>query len=391
MNLLCCLDHKFLTHEGAAYDLFQMGAAFFADYLAVFDTITVLARSAAVERVPENAVRVDSERVTLHQDVRSANRLAWLFLARWGNRSLIRREVLKADSVVVRVPSQLGGLAALEAHRQRVPFLAEVVGDPEESIGNLGSGLPYRLLAVWEKLRLKRILNLASAATYVSREYLQEKYPVAAGVPVDSISSIRLPREEIKEVRSYLAPPQPLRIVYVASLISYKRHRDLIAACSRLSRKGCDLEVHLAGDGPQREDLEAAAARAGIQDKINFHGHISERAALLDLLDRCDIFIIPSATEGLPRAVIEAMARGLPCLGTAAGGIPELIRPEDLFPVGDVAELARLIEDRSKDLDSLWEMSRHSIAQALQFTAEELSTRRRRIYRALADRAAESA
>jgi glycosyltransferase involved in cell wall biosynthesis len=57
-------------------------------------------------------------------------------------------------------------------------------------------------------------------------------------------------------------------------------------------------------------------------------------------LDKADVFVLPSYQEGLPRAMIEAMARALPCIGSTVGGIPELLNQEDMIPPGNVAALA---------------------------------------------------
>ena len=104
----------------------------------------------------------------------------------------------------------------------------------------------------------------------------------------------------------------------------------LIEAIARCVRSGVDLTAVIAGDGKYRPALMALAERIGISSRIQFVGQVTEGKPVRDILDKSDLFVLPSRTEGLPRAMIEAMARGLPCIGSAVGGIPELTRGERL-------------------------------------------------------------
>ena len=73
---------------------------------------------------------------------------------------------------------------------------------------------------------------------------------------------------------------------------------------------------------------------------MRFEGYLPDRADLKALLDSAWVFAQPSVTEGLPRALIEAMARRLPCVGSDVGGIPELLPPEAMVPPRDPVALA---------------------------------------------------
>jgi glycosyltransferase involved in cell wall biosynthesis len=97
-------------------------------------------------------------------------------------------------------------------------------------------------------------------------------------------------------------------------------------------------------------------------------------------LDHADLFVLPSRTEGLPRAMIEAMARALPCIGSTVGGIPELLPPEDLVPPGDAAALARKIREVVCDPDRMARMSARNLEQARQYREDALSGRRIAFY-----------
>ncbi len=140
------------------------------------------------------------------------------------------------------------------------------------------------------------------------------------------------------------------------------------------------VEVHVAlptntGGRCQRE-LEALAQSCGVAGRIDFRGQVPAGQLIRDALDECDLFVLPSRTEGLPRAMIEAMARGLPCIGTAVGGIPELLEPEELVPPGDAVALARKIARVLENSDQMTAMSARNLAKANRFSEDVLRPKR---------------
>src|SRR5690606_42058407 len=98
-------------------------------------------------------------------------------------------------------------------------------------------------------------------------------------------------------------------------------------ALARLRQIGLDgFRYEIVGGGDQSY-LRKIARKYGVADPVDFLGRIT-RKEVFQWLDKIDLYIQPSKTEGLPRALIEAMSRGLPCLGTRVGGIPELLTDE---------------------------------------------------------------
>jgi glycosyltransferase involved in cell wall biosynthesis len=102
------------------------------------------------------------------------------------------------------------------------------------------------------------------------------------------------------------------------------------------------LRLLIAGDGSQRAALEAQAASLGLGEAVKFLG---ARRDVEDLMRAADAFIMTSLTEGQPMAMIEAMATGLPCIGTAVGGIPKMLDGDAgvLVPPSKPAEIAAAI------------------------------------------------
>lgn len=121
----------------------------------------------------------------------------------------------------------------------------------------------------------------------------------------------------IIDTHTYRPPDEPrrndrVRVLYLGRLVAFKRLHELVDGWKMLvERAGVPVELCLGGYGPEREALESLAAQAGLADSVRFLGRLDE-ADVVAALREADIFINPSSGEGLPNAVQEAMACGLP-------------------------------------------------------------------------------
>jgi glycosyltransferase involved in cell wall biosynthesis len=80
----------------------------------------------------------------------------------------------------------------------------------------------------------------------------------------------------------------------------------------------------IVGDGHARSSLEARAARLGVADRIHWLGYVADRAAYMDSLASCDLFVFPSPAEGFPKVILDAMAAGLPVIAAPIGQLEPL-------------------------------------------------------------------
>jgi L-malate glycosyltransferase len=129
-------------------------------------------------------------------------------------------------------------------------------------------------------------------------------------------------------------------ILCVANLFAYKGHRYLLEAVAHLRDRGADCTLVLIGDGPERTTLEALARGLGID--VRFLGF---RTDVDRWLSRADVSVLPSLTEGMSNAVMEAMAAGKPTVATDVGGTAELLRDRGvLVPPADADALADALE-----------------------------------------------
>ena len=149
----------------------------------------------------------------------------------------------------------------------------------------------------------------------------------------------------------------PLRIVCVASLEEVKGHRFLVEACRILKARGLAVRCDLVGSGPGRRTIEAQVEEAGLAGEVVFHGG-QPRASVARLLAGMDAAVLAShptaegKREGVPVALMEAMAAGLPVVASGISGIPELVDDGEtglLVPSGDPVALANALERLARD------------------------------------------
>ena len=145
------------------------------------------------------------------------------------------------------------------------------------------------------------------------------------------------------------------------------------------------MRLLMVGDGKHKNELEARVRALGLADRVSFLGELPAGAQVREQLDKADLFVLPSYTEGLPRAMVEAMARGLPCIGSTVGGIPELLPGEDMVLPGDVTALAEKIRDVLLDPNRLSRMAERNLEKARQYSGQILRDKRVAFYQYVRD------
>jgi glycosyltransferase involved in cell wall biosynthesis len=125
--------------------------------------------------------------------------------------------------------------------------------------------------------------------------------------------------------------------------------------------------------GGDKTYLQSIAENYGVADKVIFEGSIPHEK-VFDYLDDIDIYVQPSKTEGLPRALIEAMSRGCPCIGSNAGGIPELLDNAYIFRSGNVKELANILV--SLDTEKMIKQAKRNFEFSKGYAKEIIEVRR---------------
>ncbi len=293
--------------------------------------------------------------------------------------NIINDSVTNCDCIIARVPSTVGNKAIKYAKKYHKPYLVEVVGCSWDALWN--HSLKGKILAPFNFFMQKRVVKDAPYVLYVTNEFLQHRYPckkITIGC-----SDVELQKTDIDVIMTRINRIKQLRsrksIVIgttAAVNVHYKGQMYVIEAISKLNKQGYNFEYHLAGGG-DNSFLMALAEKFNVADKVKFLGSLPHDE-VFSYLDNLDIYIQPSKQEGLPRALVEAMSRGCPSLGSNAGGIPELIDKKFVFNKGSVEEICNLL--KMMDENRMIEEAKRNYDKAKEYDKELLLKKRNNFY-----------
>ena len=351
MRVIVVTHHHFnIVPDGTVYPYAGHDYTFFRRYLCVFDEVLVFARLKNVSELdPANLLpRASGPGVTFFPVPDFLG--AWQYVKNYTKLVVAAKEVLKGNSAcILRIPSHLCTILWRELVKARRPYGVEMVTDPWEALspGSHTSILRPIVRRKWTRDTMRQCLY-ASTAAYVTEHMLQERCP--PGGWSTHYSSVELPDEVIidraalqrrlESIKLKAKNNGPWRLCFAGSLWTlYKAPDILIAAVANCVRKGINVELTIIGGGSLKQRLEKQAWLEGIADRTVFLGQLLPGRAIYDQLDQADLYVLPSRSEGLPRSIIEAMARGLPCIGSNVGGFLELLAPEDTVEPGRAQNL----------------------------------------------------
>jgi glycosyltransferase involved in cell wall biosynthesis len=239
-----------------------------------------------------------------------------------------------------------------------------------------------RLAARWTD----RMITLTARGT---EEHLargigrREQYrTVPSGVPTAELRA-RAPSRLTARARFGL-PPDAFVVAGLGRLVPVKGFDLLVAALPAMVAAIPTARVLLIGDGPERVALEAQARRLGVSDRVLITGATDDIAGGLAA---ADALAAPSRNEGMGRALVEAMALGLPVVGTDVGGIPAVIADGEtgrLVPAGDADALARALAALGRDAALRAKLGAASAARAETFSTDVAHAAMRAVYDELA-------
>lgn len=340
------LEHRFFSYKGELYTKLSFPYSYWEDYLAFFDKVVIVARVQEVPLIDSSYSKVTGDSVVFFaMPYYVGVKQFILTLPRLILKSF--KLVKTGDKFILR-SGNISNLLWFWLMLSRKKYLREYPGNIYEGVvgfsgNNLKTRILGRFLDSFAKLQAKYSCANSFVSQYCKNLYSSEK-------PSYIFSSFN--SDEIGAYKTDFNSSAKKQIVSVGRIEGEKGHRDLIEAFSRITT---EATLHIIGSGSRLDMLKKLSTDRNLD--IKFYGAITNREELFNLLASMDLFVIPSHTEGMPRSLLEAMAIGLPCIGSNVGGIPEVLDSGSIFEPKNITQCAQLIDKSLSNKDMLLQMS----------------------------------
>ena len=378
IHVVCC-DGKYYNASDAIINYDYM-----TRYTQYCPDVTALVRCRDVDRVEPSYGRVDGPNVSVCPLPDPTTPRKGLL----GLPGLIRHIVQAArrsDLYYLKMPDAMATVVGLVLWCTGRPYAVEVVADCQQGILYAKGDMPLvRFYAQLFDGLTRFLVKRAQCATYISN-YLQKRYP---GPGIDRewlFCSVELTDDFMGDIKApEFFKTTPFKLIAAGRQSAEKGHIHLVNAFQTIQEKAKQpVELHLLGDGAQRACLKQRVRELQLTDSVYFHGTVPRGPDLFAHLDTAQLYVLPSLTEGMGRGLIEAMARGLPCVASAVGGVPEYLGQDYLFESGDPQAIAAKVLSVMDDPHRLAAMSQHNIDASQAYTPEALKAVKEDFWRAV--------
>lgn len=191
------------------------------------------------------------------------------------------------------------------------------------------------------------------------------EYVPGVGVDIDNIKSIKGDRDEL--ISQIKVSPDSYLMLSVGELTKRKNHKLIISILPNLSS---NVHYLIVGKGPLRDTLENLSKKYGVSDRVHFLGY---RSDVVKIMKSCDLFLFPSLQEGLPVALMEAIASNMQCLVSDIRGNSELAEKYNKvnkFKLGNLNKLVKMIEETDEknnrnNLDNYFDISSINVKEIM--------------------------
>lgn len=346
MKMLFFYNNKFWRYNGKVYSYGHFAYdLLWKRYLKYFDEIRVGGRFFDGTEEDIKGMSVSSGEHVSFFEIPNTSSLKGLTKLRTV-RKIAKRELADCDFAIFRIPGTVPSIGCSEALKMKKNYAIEVVTCAHDSLTNYN--WKGKLIAPFEVHLEKKYVKSAPNAIYVSRHFLQERYPNKhfnigcpdCNVPLtdESVLQQRLTKIDSMDVT------KEVRIGLIASLkVGYKGHDTAIEAVSYLKEKYPGIKVCFLGDG-SHDKWMLLVKKYGVENNIEFCGSLPGGDPVLHWIDALDIFIMPSLQETLGRALVEAMSRGCPAIGGAGTAVPEQLPDDCIHERKNAKQLADMID-----------------------------------------------
>lgn len=343
---LFCFDGPLYKDKNGVYCSVTLTDEMFSRYFSVVDKLIVMVRTYTSKKTYQELNMKPLTNLNIEVfEVNNFNTPKGFIKDKPKFEKLVENKIKKIDLIFARMPSNISNSVLKIACRLKKPYLVEVGGCAWDSYWN--HSVLGKLIAPILYYEEKKYVGNAAFAIYVTKEFLQRRYP-NSNVTTNCSNVYLLPpddetlKQRLKKIENIDMNNIILGQVVNSIDVRYKGEYLIIRAMAELKKKGIHTTYRIVGQGTG-EYLRKVAKKYGVENQVELIGTL-QKEEVIEWYKTIDVYTQPSKQEGLPRAVIEAMSVGCPSIGSNIAGIPELLDKDCLFNPNNIKEVVKVIE-----------------------------------------------
>ena len=291
----------------------------------------------------------------------------------------LKQTIVQERIEAVHCSTPIGGMLARLAAKQTE--VKKVIYAAHGFLFFRGAPLINRTVYKWQEQWMARWTDTLITITEEDRQAAQKfrlrsgnapYFVHGAGVEVGKTVTV-----DKTQKRQQLGIPEDAFVIVSAGFLNPNKNNRIILEAVRKMR---NTNVHyvICGDGELRKKLEAMAVRLGIENQVHLLGY---RTDVAEIMAASDVFVMPSFREGVPRALLEAMDLGLPCVGSDTRGIRDFVDSEFLCKPDDAFAFASAIQTLQNNAGLREETGKRNQTKVLPYATENVRNELMAIYR----------
>ncbi len=379
MKVTYICDFKFSIKGDDIYSNQAYGDAFWEKYLDVFDEIHIVGASAKRSKGDSKVVLLTNPAISVEL-CPSIERPEDIIKNERKVKKQLNDIIRNADCLIIKPALRKGIMAIRIAKKYNIPYMIELTGDVNSSLGTEKSNL-RKIYAPILYRQIKKAIRDCKFGLYVTNEFLQRLYPIEGKMCGCTDTVIPYIDKRILDKRKERISKYEEGYRYKIGIIgTYKNNRKgidtAIKALSLIHNK--EYELHVLGNGvdKDKEQWFSLAQEYSMHNILYFDTPVVGVENVFKWIDEIDILLLPSRSEGLPRCIIEGMSRGCPCIVSNAGGLPELISEEYRHDPEDYATLSKKILLMTENKKIMLEQADQNFMKSYNYTFERLKEKR---------------
>lgn len=377
MQLLYISTFMFYKKGNKTLALPSCSDVFFEKYLDIFDSVKVLGEEIKSYLDPCALIELSNPKIqvdiipknTNPRDFKNDNLL----------KQILSREISRAEAILIKPSSRKGMLAINVAELYKKPYMIEMTGDIHNALMR-SSNILRRLYSPILYNQIRRKISKCKFGLYVTQSYLQQQYPIEGRSCGCSDVDIGKLDFQVMEDRIMRIERTDFQSRIDLALVGFYQGtgKGVDVAIKALSRLDDRFHLSILGNGTEenRKHWLDFGKKKGVFGRIHFPDPLPSTRDVILWLKTMDIFILPTRSEGLCRAVLEAMSTALPCIVTDVCSMPELISDEWRHAIGDYKGLSDRIKKMASDKSLMIKAARENFNKASEYEYDKLRERR---------------